>query len=277
MTVELKNFANFSRDSAALHQIGLTKFGKPYKQHTHRVLTSVFFSLIKRLSITSSIEVGAFKAEFSRRFQLLGKDRVTLAVEANPYNFAAFQAEIEALGIIYHHAAVVASDGPCTLQLSNTEQDIETGFIRGNNSVRTAASRTETRPVSVPGTSLDSLIDYYVQSHAYPDPAILAPALWIDAEGALDMVISGGNHTIRNSVALFTEVESTALWDDQSDFESIVERLRELGFFPFLRDCEYEPDQFNVIFVNKHLINRSHLTELEAEFESALQNISEPL
>lgn len=273
---DIQRFEQFSASSTEQHSVGLKKFGKPYKRHSHHALVTVFFSLIERMSISNAIEIGAFRAEFSRRFRQQDQNRTVLAVEANPYNFAAFKDELLAQGIIYHHAAVIDKDEPCTLQLSNTEHDQKTGFIRGNNSVRTAAGRTQTRAVTVPGTTLDSLIKEYIAAAALPDPITHTPVLWIDAEGALDMVINGGTQTLNSSAAVFTEVESEALWDNQSNFRQIDEQLRRLGYFPFLRDCEYEPDQFNVIFVNRRFADASLLQGIKAEFDQALLETPEP-
>ncbi len=272
MTDNDRSFEQFLQKSRDLHQAGLEKYGKPYKLHSNQVLTSVFCTLIDRLGVTVAIEVGAFRAEFSRSFMQGGSNRTALAVEANPYNYNAFKDQLETEGVIYHHAAVNDIDGPCELQLSSTEQDQESGFIRGNNSIRTAASRTETRPLSVPGTTLDTLVAGYVESRALPPIVQSNTVLWIDAEGALDLVIRGGQQTIRGSAAIYTEVEAQALWDGQSDFGQITELLADVGFWPYLRDCEYEPDQFNVIYINERLGEEQLLAELQNKFENELRD-----
>jgi len=266
-----KNIEAFTRDTLALHLPGIHAHGKAYKQHSHKVLASIFDELANRLNIAIAIEIGAFQAEFSRRFLTTATNRKALAVEANPYNYNAFKEGLAAAGVIYHHAAVQDKTGTTTLQLMDTAQDIENGFIRGNNSILSSSERTETKPLTVPATTLDELVTEYVSAGKIPDPSTSPPLLWIDVEGALNLVIAGGSKTIRNSVALFTEVEATALWDQQCLFPEICGLLDELGFTPFLRDCEYEPEQFNVIFVNRERIGESILNQLSVDYTDKLK------
>ena len=112
----------------------------------------------------------------------------------------------------------------------------------------------------------------YVASGTLPNPLIAPPVLWIDAEGALSRVITGGAQTIKNSTVIFAEVETECLWNDQATFKEVATQLNKLGFFPWLRDCEYEPEQFNVIFANYNLVDTTLLEKLAEQFYSELQN-----
>ena len=58
---------------------------------------------------------------------------------------------------------------------------------------------------------------------------------------------------------------------DQAIFTEIAAQLDKLGFFPYLRDCEYEPEQFNVMFVNRELINTDLLEDIAAGFYNELK------
>lgn len=261
----------FSRFTGHFHQQGIKHSGKTYKQQSHRALISAFFSVIERLTVTSLLEIGAFQAEVSRQFIGEGPARHALAVEANPYNFDQFKDSLTNAGVIYHHAAILDREGPCELQLHVTDIDIKNGYIRGNNSILKSDARPETRAVSVPGTTLDALVTNYVATHSIPDPAVQHPALWIDVEGALDLVINGGRQTIANSLVIFAEVETEQLWNKQATFPEITALLGTLGFFPWLRDCEYEPEQFNVMFVNHRLVDTALLEEIASQFYNELQ------
>ncbi len=264
----------FSSFTDRIHQAGIEKSGKAYKQRSHSALVSAFFKTIDHLSVSSILEIGAFQAEVSRRFISEGSARHALAVEANPYNVEKFQNSLIAAGVQYHHAAVQDHDGACVLQLHVTDIDIENGYIRGNNSILKSDARTETRAISVPGTTLDALVTSYVTSQSFPDPAVSHPALWIDVEGALDLVIKGGQQTIANSLMIFAEVETERLWNQQAIFPEIAALLNPLGFFPWLRDCEYEPEQFNVLFAHRDLIDTTLLDELATQFYNELQPAS---
>ena len=264
------SFSEFSQITDRIHHAGIKQYTKTYKRRSHEALISAFFKIIDRHSITALLEIGAFKAEVSRRFVTEKPQRYALAVEANPYNYKKFHDSLTKAGVLYHHAAVLDREGPCELQLRVTDLDDENGYIRGNNSLLKTDIRPDTRDETVPGTTLDSLVSSYVASDLFPDPSDTHPALWIDVEGALDLVIKGGEDTLRNSLIIFAEVETQRLWNDQAIFPEITARLHKLGFFPYLRDCEYEPEQFNVVFANRRLINIAPLEEVAEEFYTEL-------
>ncbi len=261
----------FSATTSRFHQHGIAQEGKAYKKRSHAALVATFFDVIDRMSVTTTLEIGAFQAEVSRRFIAQASGRVALAVEANPYNYNKFKPSLEAAGVLYHHAAVQDHERTCELQLHVTDIDVENGYIRGNNSLLKSEARPQTRAVPVPGTTLDTLVNRYVESGALPDPAHAHPVLWIDVEGALDLVIKGGRQTITNSLVIFAEVETERLWNNQATFPEIAAQLDKLGFFPWLRDCEYEPEQFNVLFANRALMDKNLLSELSTAFYNELQ------
>ena len=265
----------FNRHTSHLHQSGIERFGKAYKRHSHSVLVSTFFQILDQLSVTSALEIGAFSAEFSRKFVSGAKKRSALAVEANPYNYDKFNDSVTGDGVLYHHAAVLDRDGTCELQLQETDVDVATGYIRGNNSILVSDARPHTRAVTVPGTTLDTLVAHYVSSQLFPATSVSRPVLWIDVEGAFDLVISGGQRTIANSLFIFAEVESKQLWNDQATFSDIAAQLNRLNFSPWLRDCEYEPDQFNVLFANRELIDAGKLQHFEKQFYRELQDFTQ--
>ncbi len=265
------SFTEFIQTTDRIHHAGIEKFTKTYKLRSHQALISAFFKIINKHNVTALLEIGAFKAEISLRFVTEKSARHAIAVEANPYNFNKFNDSLTNAGVLYHHAAVLDREGPCKLQLRVTDLDDENGYIRGNNSLLKADVRPDTREETVPGTTLDTLVSSYVASNLFPELSVDHPALWIDVEGALDLVIKGGKHTIRNSLMIFAEVETERLWNDQAIFPEIAMQLDKLGFFPYLRDCEYEPEQFNVLFANRELINITLLEEVASEFYTELK------
>ena len=265
------NVESFISSSGQFHQSGIEKYGKTYKQQSHEALVSAFFNIIDQLNTTSSLEIGAFKAEFSRRFISNTPTGHALAVEANPHNYKKFKSSLNEAGVNYHHAAVLDREGSCELQLHVTDIDIENGYIRGNNSILTSDARPDTQAVSVPGTTLDTLVKSYVEAGSLPDPEVAHPVLWIDVEGALDLVIAGGTQTIANSTVIFAEVETECLWNNQATFIEVAAQLDKLGFSPWLRDCEYEPEQFNVMFANRKLVDAALLESLARQFYDELQ------
>ncbi len=266
--------SRFMETTDSIHHAGIKQFGKSYKQRSHTALISAFFKLIDQQCVSTLLEIGAFQAEISRRFVAEAPARQALAVEANPYNYKKFKQSLNDAGVLYHHAAVLNRDGPCDLQLHTTEIDSQNGYIRGNNSLLTSDARPETRNETIPGITLDSLVAEYVATHAFHEPSVKHPALWIDVEGALDLVIKGGSHTLKDSLMVFAEVETQRLWNNQAIFPEIASLMNELGFFPYLRDCEYEPEQFNVIFANRELINQAVFQQVATEFYQSLEQAS---
>jgi len=262
---------SFITSSGKFHRAGIERYGKTYKQRSHTVLVSAFFNIIDRLNAATSLEIGAFQAEFSRKFISNTTGRHALAVEANPHNYKKFKSSLTEAGVNYHHAAVLDREGPCELQLHVTDLDIENGYIRGNNSILKSDARPDTQAVNVPGTTLDALVKSYTESGTIPDPKDIHPVLWIDVEGALDLVIAGGTKTIANSTVIFAEVETECLWNNQATFVEVAAQLDKLGFSPWLRDCEYEPEQFNVMFANRELVDADILESLAAQFYDELQ------
>ena len=262
----------FCRHTDIYHQSGLEKYGKAYKKHSHVALVSAFFNIIEQVDAATCLEIGAFQAETSVKFINGAPARQALAVEANPYNFNKYKDSLTDVGILYHHAAVLEREGPCELQLQVTDIDVKNGYIRANNSLLKSDARLGTRAVTVPGTTLDALVKSYVASGTLPNPLIAPPVLWIDAEGALDRVITGGTQTIKNSTVIFAEVETECLWNGQATLKEIADQLDKLGFLPWLRDCEYEPEQFNVIFANRNLVDTNLLEKPAEQFYSELQN-----
>jgi len=271
MIAKYTDLDSFIRNTSQYHQAGIDKYGKQYKQQSHNKLVSVFFDTINQLNTKTALEIGAYQAEFSRKFLSDAEARQALAVEANPYNFDKFKSTLTDAGVLYHHCAVLDREGPCELQLHVTDLDVENGYIRGNNSILKSDARPDTRAVTIPGTTLDTLVQSYVESGILVSPEVNPPALWIDVEGALDLVVTGGTHTIKNSTMIFAEVETECLWNDQATFIEIAAQLDQLGFFPWLRDCEYEPEQFNVIFANRKLVDSALLDKLAKQFCSELQ------
>ena len=70
---------------------------------------------------------------------------------------------------------------------------------------------------------------------------------------------------------IFAEVETECLWNNQATFIEVAAQLDKLGFSPWLRDCEYEPEQFNVMFANRKLVDAGLLESLARQFYGELQ------
>ena len=107
MTEKEGDINSFITSSGKFHRAGIEKYGKTYKQHSHTVLVSAFFNVINRLNATTSLEIGAFQAEFSRKFISNTTNGHALAVEANPHNYNKFKSSLTEAGVNYHHAAVL--------------------------------------------------------------------------------------------------------------------------------------------------------------------------
>jgi hypothetical protein len=69
-------------------------------------------------------------------------------------------------------------------------------------------------------------------------------------EGAADRVLKGASDALSRVLAIVVEVEGFKFWKGQSSVQDVAILLERSGFFPAMRDREYEDLQFNVLFVH---------------------------
>ena len=186
------------------------------------------------------VEVGAYRAEFSRRAALEHPDATIMALEANPHTWQQYAPTMPER-IEYLNVAACPADGPVTFALMALQGGAHLPRIAGNNGLRQRlAHGIEYDPLIVDGRALDSLL---AERGLTGQPCVM----WWDVEGAQDLVIAGAHAALTDCVALLLEVEEYAYWRDQPLVSDVDAALARFGLVPVARDREF-PDQHNRIY-----------------------------
>lgn len=206
--------------------------------HLDEMLAEHYYEVVRLLPIESSIEVGAFDAEYSRRMLEINSEIRIVAFEASPYVHSRFIGEMPA-EIRYENIAISDRAGTASLELQLEYSDQSQ---IGNNSIKRRKEAKQYGYVDVPCDCLDNVC-----------PELGAISLWIDAEGASREVLQGAVATLSKTLAIFIETEHRELWMGQWTHRD-VERFLSAQGFSLIRMAEQYPYQTNCIFVrNSHL------------------------
>ncbi len=219
-------------------------------------LDRLFHRLLALSEPTLLVEAGAYRAETSCRVRRDHPDCRVVALEANPYNYAAMRAEhpYEELGVDYRNVAVDREPGTTTFHLRRRVAGEEMRAITGNSSLlERVGNDTEYEQIEVPAISLDSEFG----AHDGPRSA------WIDVEGASGRVLPGAETFLAGCDVVMIEVEEVAQWRGQWLSLDVLEFLLEIGLTPVARDIEYE-NQYNLVFLGPRIARRAEvLLELQ--------------
>ena len=212
-------------------------------------LRDLFFSLQEDLKPTVSIEVGAFKAEFSHRMREEHPDATAWAFEANPHNCAMYCIDAINKGIKYMNYAVANRVGTIEFLLQDQLVSGEK-FIKemGNNSILQRQDNV---------TLYDKVkVDCIALDHFFIAGGLVQPqdkvCLWVDVEGASREVLTAATKLLQQTQTIFIEVEDVPFWQDQWLAGDVDKFLKEQNFVKVARDYEY-PLQNNVIYVRSDL------------------------
>jgi FkbM family methyltransferase len=235
MTLLARDLAMF--DTAASYDLQRPK----EKKRSVTDLTRFFFWIADILQVDLFIEAGAKEADASRRARERFDPQRIVAFEANPYTFSHFDSKHDnaAAGVEYVHRALAATPGEVTFHVNRTEdgepivdgqgsllkhQDKPAGFIE----------------VTVEATTLDT----WFADHEYT-----SNAMWVDVEGAVEGVFTGGKQTLERTGVVIVEVEDRALWHGEQWLRSdVVSHLYDRGLVPVARDFQSRY-QYNIVFV----------------------------
>ncbi len=215
------------------------------KKSAERV-ASFFLRALQLLPVTTTLEIGAHEATFSRKAKQQNPDRTVRAFEANPHVYAHFllEGELRKLGVDYRYGAVGDKNGSTRFHIYETIDGKEEPCDSRRQSIllRTTGEKDRRYGVWVPLARLDSL--------CANDPADSRYALWVDAEGASGQVLAGADKTLEKTLILIIELESQPKFTGQASDREIMKILLARDFVPILRDFQFR-HQYNAIFVNK--------------------------
>lgn len=222
-------------------------------------LLDFFVALHGTLAPSCVCEVGAAEATFSRQVRDLLAGARIVAFEANPNAHAHHAPSLRSKDIEYMNLAASDRDGTATIfaptDLSKAysegkiiERKSKEGDLSGKTSLRQRAEKASYNEYEVESVRLDT---YFAPCL---DQDNVNFTLFLDCEGAADLVIAGANYVLKKTYMVFLEVEGSQFWECQKSLAEMLAQLDRHGFIPLLRDEEYDDFQFNIIFVNKTIV-----------------------
>jgi len=237
--------------SRFLHALAATS-GIPDHRINRRVLRA-FQEIVLHAGARLTLEVGAFEAGFSRWARENLPDAEVIAFEANPFVHARWKDEVLAAGVDYRNLAVGPESGPITLNVPRDFDGFDFAMVNQMASLSSNLRTEHTEPVEVDCVRLDDVV--------HPDDRPIA--VWIDVEGATEVVLAGSEKTLRRASAVYIEVENTTIWDGQWLDVDVLRWFGEIGMVPVLRDLQ-RPFQYNLVFVSAELAADPWVVDLAA-------------
>lgn len=202
-----------------------------------------FHALLTALRPQIICDVGSCDGAQAARFKRQRPGARVLAFEANPRNYDRIvkNPAIRRLGIEVLPLAVSDRSGTATFHVLEEREDVPWTVGASSLSKRTpdASHGLVETAVEVQTVRLDEQL---AQSSG-------AVALWVDVEGAADLVVEGMSGIADRVVVIHIEVEAHAgIWERQADADRVLERLRGLGFRALGSDQDWS-GQRNVVLV----------------------------
>jgi FkbM family methyltransferase len=214
-------------------------FGDPRRAAVSELVRETFLDLVTAAGSDLCLEIGAHEGTFTKNVSARLPAARCVAFEANPYVFARYFARLSAIdNVEYVHAAVGREGGLTELHIPRMHQGRE--LPKGNRtaSLLVHARTTESEVVAVPSVALDDVFE----SSSSGETA----SVWMDVEGALGEVFTGGSKFFARVALLYVELYRRSPWRGQMSELDAYEFLGERGLRPLLRDCE-RPQLYNVI------------------------------
>jgi FkbM family methyltransferase len=221
---------------------------RPVRVPITRRLEGLFEELIALTRPGIIVEIGAHEAAFSHRMRRQHPTAECFAFECNPSVFDRFEPDATTAGIRYRHLAIGAGNGTTRLHIPrrwNGEYD-PAGCLMASLNVIANGDRIG-EAVEVPSMRLDDAIA--------AAGASARCALWIDAEGALDQVLSGAVGTLARTDLLLCELERSPYWQGQRLAPEMIAALAGHGFCLAARDAQ-KWFQYNGVFVRAALLEQ---------------------
>ena len=218
-------------------------------------LRSLYFDLLRHLEPDVCCDIGAHDGQAALKAKEVAPRSESYAFEANPEIYRLHRTRLENAGVHYLNLAISERSGevtvyaPCKLSKAWDNGSIVNASITepsdtGKTSLLHRNEAATYREFSVAARSLD---DFFATK--LRDLRACRFALWIDVEGAAELVLLGAETVLRTTAAIFVELEGYPFWREQRTADGVIEYLMERGFVPAARDREYGDDQFNVLFV----------------------------
>lgn len=225
----------------------------------NRQLVEFFLHSVESLSPTVFCDIGANRGEIAAAVKAMLPETEVHAFEANPHTFTQHADAQHAAGVVWNNIAISNRRGEVDVyiprQLSRRYSRgavrparVEEPLTTGKASIHKRREDAVYDVVSVRSQSLDEYFEGIRASATF--------ALWIDVEGAAQLVLGGASAVLRQTSAILVELEALQFWDNQTSIQWVFDTLVAHGFEPIARDREYDDAQFNVMFVRREQLPR---------------------
>lgn len=187
------------------------------KLHEFDCEISHFIELCEKLSVKTTIEIGAHEASLSKKAIQSQSITEVIALEANPFVFERYRHTLSPK-IRFFNKAAMNYDGQVVFCIPTKRKPAET-FNGSINKKSENKFKTQYLEILVDCITIDSLLPL-------PSPI----ALWIDAEGANREVLIGAEILLSSVALIMVEVEHRTIWQKQWKFKEVNKFLKEKGF-----------------------------------------------
>jgi hypothetical protein len=110
----------------------------------------------------------------------------------------------------------------------------------GNNTIKNRNQNLDYQYIDVPCVSIDEY---------FKDNIFNRGALWVDAEGANEEVLTGSREKLKDFASIYIEVEGEEYWKGCWQKDQVIEYLSKHGFKLFFEKPCYG-NQFDAIFIS---------------------------
>lgn len=196
----------------------------------------LFLALLRLTQPDVVLDIGSYDGRHAKQIRRAAPAARVIAFEANEQNYCDMVADRELHGIEVRRQAVSDVNGMVTfyeLERSHAEY-----WSRAASSLRRRGPEIATGLAETPRTVESVRVDSVIGSER--------AALWVDVEGALDLVIAGMAGA-SGAYILHAEVETVPLWEGEASESTILAQLRDHGLVEVWRDPEFQT-QDNVLF-----------------------------
>lgn len=199
-----------------------------------------YYDLLDKLKPDSTIEIGAYDAEFSQHMSSKINPKDVWAFEAVPTIHNSFKEKLTHINYIN----LAISEKEQEVLIGELPIDTTVNMLSGASSILPRVVPQKATTIKVRSNSLDNIV---VENNVSGKLA-----LWIDCEGANKEVLSGSINTLKDVIAIYIEVETEQVWVDAWLKNDTVQFLNDHGFI--LIDQSNDSVQHDCIFVRKELL-----------------------
>lgn len=187
------------------------------------LVRDAFDALLVALRPDNICDIGCFNCDESARFQRLQPDAKLFAFEAKEQNIREFISQRTDIGnVVVINAAVSDKDGEVMFNVLKMPPDAEL-WRRSASSLKLRNDDLPYDAVPVRSIRLDTYFEKSVEAGE-------TFALWIDVEGALELVLNGAANVLSRTLLIRCEVERREYWRNQLTAEYFYSFFGELGF-----------------------------------------------